>query len=98
MSSKTRWIDQVSKEDLDFLKDFILTSGSLKEMAKKYGISYPTIRLRLDRLIETVKTYSTQESLSPMEMELQLLVVRGEISRSAAEKLLRAHNETVNEE
>jgi hypothetical protein len=32
-----------------------LASGSLKEMANLYGVTYPTVRLRLDRLIQKIK-------------------------------------------
>jgi hypothetical protein len=39
----------LTEEDLAFLKRFLMTSGSLKELAGAYGISYPTVRLRLDR-------------------------------------------------
>lgn len=37
--------------DLDFIVRFVRASGSLKEMAKLEGSSYPTIRARLDDLI-----------------------------------------------
>ncbi len=38
-----------------FIKRFVLSSGSLKEMAKQYEVTYPTVRLRLDKLIEKIK-------------------------------------------
>ena len=41
----------LSEEDLDFITQFVLASGSLKEMAQLHQVSYPTIRLTLDRLI-----------------------------------------------
>jgi hypothetical protein len=37
--------------DLDFIVRFVRASGSLKEMAKLEGSSYPTIRARLNELI-----------------------------------------------
>jgi len=39
-------------EEQRFVELFVLASGSLKEMAKLLGVSYPTVRNRLDRLIE----------------------------------------------
>ena len=42
-------------EDVTFVKKFLLASGSLKEMARQYGVTYPTVRLRLDRLIQKIK-------------------------------------------
>ncbi|MBR5876991.1 MAG: DUF2089 family protein, partial [Alistipes sp.] len=41
-------------EDQDFIVDFVLCSGSLKEMAQKMGLSYPTVRNRLDDLISSL--------------------------------------------
>ena len=42
---------RLSDEDQGFVLSFILSSGSLKQMAKLYGVSYPTVRNRLDDLI-----------------------------------------------
>ena len=49
------WLDYLGDDDLTFIKRFVLSSGSLKELAQVYGISYPTIRLRLDRLIAKIQ-------------------------------------------
>jgi len=43
---------RLSREDLDFVLDFVRTSGSLKEMGKLRGQSYPTVRNRLNEIIE----------------------------------------------
>jgi hypothetical protein len=42
-------------EDLIFIKKFLQASGSLKEIAHQYGVTYPTVRLRLDRLIAKIQ-------------------------------------------
>ena len=42
-------------EDRDFVLQFIKVSGSLKEMAKLLGVSYPTVRNRLDEIIDKLK-------------------------------------------
>ena len=44
-------LSRLGSEDQQFALAFILRSGSLKEMAKLYGVSYPTVRNRLDDLI-----------------------------------------------
>lgn len=49
------WMANLEDEDMAFIKNFILTSGSMKEMAQRYGVTYPTVRLRLDRLIQKIK-------------------------------------------
>ena len=49
------WMANLDHEDLSFIKNFILSSGSLKEIAKQYEVTYPTVRLRLDRLIQKIQ-------------------------------------------
>lgn len=49
------WMTDLEDEDVTFVKKFLLASGSLKEMARQYGVTYPTVRLRLDRLIQKIK-------------------------------------------
>jgi hypothetical protein len=48
-------LGRLSPEDQLFLLDFIKSSGSLKEMARLLRLSYPTVRNRLDEIIERVK-------------------------------------------
>lgn len=54
MTSIPEWMEGLEDEDLSFIKKFVLASGSLKEVASVYGVSYPTVRLRLDRLIQKI--------------------------------------------
>lgn len=49
------WILSLENEDLEFIKNLVLNSGSLKEIARVYEVSYPTVRIKLDRLIEKIK-------------------------------------------
>jgi len=48
------WILALEEEDLEFIKKFVMNSGSLKDIAKIYAVSYPTVRIRLDRLIQKI--------------------------------------------
>lgn len=43
-------------------KKFVMNSGSLKEIAKVYEVSYPTVRIKLDRLIEKIKLNDAAEN------------------------------------
>ena len=49
------WLASLDEEDVSFIKKFVLASGSLKEVAGIYGVTYPTVRLRLDRLIQKIR-------------------------------------------
>lgn len=46
---------QIPTEEQQFILDFFLSSGSLKEMASQMGKSYPTVRNKLDDVIEQIK-------------------------------------------
>lgn len=48
-------LSRLSIDDQGFIIEFVKASGSLKEMAKILGLSYPTVRNRLDEIIERVK-------------------------------------------
>ncbi|WP_426333863.1 DUF2089 family protein [Paenibacillus silvae] len=56
------WVLSLENEDLEFIKKFVLNSGSLKEIAKIYEVSYPTVRIKLDRLIEKIKVNEAEEN------------------------------------
>ena len=56
------WLAGLDEEDVQFIKQFLLVSGSLKEMSKLYGVTYPTLRLRLNRLIQKIVMNDRQES------------------------------------
>ena len=56
------WIVNLDEEDVSFIKRFLLASGSLKEMAKQYEVTYPTVRLRLDKLIQKIQVSDSTES------------------------------------
>jgi hypothetical protein len=49
--------------------NFIKTGGSLKELARIYGISYPTIRNHIDTLIEKLKKMENEEQLNKTSQE-----------------------------
>lgn len=49
------WMEDLDYEDITFIKRFILASGSLKDVANQYEVTYPTIRLKLDRLIQKIE-------------------------------------------
>jgi len=49
------WILSLEMDDVEFIRKFVLNSGSLKKLAKDYEVSYPTVRIRLDRLIQKIE-------------------------------------------
>lgn len=91
VAGRIRWVEALSEEDIMFLQRFVLASGSLKELAAQYGISYPTVRLRLDRLIEKIRLYDSQEIQSEFERHLRVLAAEGKLDLSTMKQILQAH-------
>ncbi len=85
------WIERLGDEDMAFVKRFVLASGSLKALAEVYGVSYPTIRLRLDRLIEKVRIIDEMQITDELERQARMLMADGRIDGAALRALLAAH-------
>ena len=75
---------QLSSEDLNLVTELVLQSGSLKGLAKSYGVSYPTIRARLDKLIERLRRAVEGRAPDPLTDLLADLVDRGDMTPGAA--------------
>jgi hypothetical protein len=93
--TENRYVDLLDDEDLAFIKRFVLASGSLKDLAAAYGISYPTIRLRLDRLIEKIKVLENQEITSEFERLLRTMYADGRIDMETLKRILKAHRDEI---
>ncbi len=82
------WLKGLAPEDLPFVRNFILCSGSLKDLAQIYGVSYPTVRLRLDRLIAKIPAEDSAPK-DPFALRLQDLLLKGQITAEAAKILIQ---------
>lgn len=91
--TKPSWWDRLTEEDRSFLKRFVLASGSLKELAQEYRVSYPTIRLRLDRLIEKIRIFDSSQIVSEFERQLRAAYADGRIDLATLKLLLDAHQQ-----
>jgi hypothetical protein len=84
----------LTAEELDLMLQFVLASGSLKDLARVYQVSYPTIRARVDRMIARLRQVVGGASSDPMAQLLADLVERGEITVSAARLLRDVHRQS----
>lgn len=87
------WMTGLEDEDAAFIRRFVLASGSLKEMAAQYGVSYPTVRLRLDRLIQKIQLAETAEA-DPYVALVKRLAVDDKLDFDTAKLLLSAYRKT----
>jgi hypothetical protein len=85
----------MNEEDLQFLKRFLLASGSLKALAKEYGVSYPTVRSRLDRLMAKVKAADDATEEDSFSRQVRVLVADGALNPTVARALMESHRETM---
>lgn len=86
------WIAELEEDELKFIRNFVLSSGSLKEMADIYGVTYPTVRARLNHVIEKVKLSEANRE-DPYEKLIKKLAIEGKIDFEAATVLIREYRE-----
>lgn len=84
---------RLAEPELEFVYRLVLASGSLKDLAEAYGVSYPTIRVRLDRLIERLRAEAEGRKPDPMSELLAQLAERGEITIPAAQAVKALHRD-----
>ncbi|TYB71436.1 DUF2089 domain-containing protein [Nonomuraea sp. PA05] len=73
---------QLSVEDQVFVTAFVRCHGSIKEMERIFGVSYPTIKGRLKRISETLDFVETDPS--PSRADIIDRLRRGEITAQQA--------------
>jgi hypothetical protein len=81
------WMQNLDDEDVSFIKKFLLASGSLKEIANQYGVTYPTVRLRLDKLIQKIQI-SDDTTNEPYIALIKRLAVKEKIDFDSAKILI----------
>ena len=91
------WFENLDDEDVSFIKRFIIASGSLKEIARQYGVTYPTVRLRLDKLIQKIQI-SDQPEQDPFISLIKQLTINDKIDLSTAKVLTAEYKKTKREE
>ncbi|MDD6249707.1 MAG: DUF2089 family protein [Bacilli bacterium] len=84
------WLINLELEDINFIKKFILYSGSLKDLAKDYDITYPTMRIRLDKLIEKIKMYD-DSNIDPYIEKIKILALDNKIDLDTAKSLINEY-------
>ena len=81
------WMGGLEDEDLAFIRRFVLASGSLKEVARQYGVTYPTVRLRLDRLIQRIQM-AEQAEQEPYIALIKRLAIDDKLDYDTAKLLI----------
>ena len=87
-----QWILSLEQEDATFLNNFVLKSGSLKEIARLYDVSYPTVRLRLDKLIQKIELSDHKEE-EPFSTFIKGLAVDSRIDLETAKIIIEKYKQ-----
>ena len=73
---------RLNLEDQVFVTAFVRSHGSIKEMERIFGVSYPTIKARLNRIADSLEFVDTNPS--PSQSEILERLKHGEISAEHA--------------
>jgi len=88
------WMVNLDDEDVTFIKKFVMSSGSLKEIANYYDVTYPTVRLRLDRLIQKIQV-SENTANDPYIAVVKRLALNEKIDFETAKVLISEYKKVV---
>ncbi|HUZ90145.1 MAG TPA: DUF2089 domain-containing protein [Candidatus Acidoferrales bacterium] len=77
---------QLSLEDQVFITAFVRSHGSIKEMERIFGVSYPTVKARLNRLSDSLEFIETNPA--PSRVEILERLASGEVTPDEAIKEL----------
>ena len=85
---------QLAAEDQVFVAAFVRSHGSIKEMEQMFGVSYPTVKARLNRIAQALQfaEVEVREAPAPRGSREEVLarLGRGEISADEAVRALEA--------
>lgn len=87
------WMSGLDDEDVAFVRNFIISSGSLKDIASQYKVTYPTVRLRLDRLIQKIELTESNAS-EPYISLIKRLAINEKIDLNTAKILIAEYKKT----
>jgi hypothetical protein len=73
---------KLSAEDQVFVAAFVRSHGSIKDMEQMFGVSYPTVKARLNRIAASLEFVDT--SPAPARAEVLERLARGEITADEA--------------
>lgn len=91
------WILSLDKESIEFIRKFIINSGSLKNISKIYNVSYPTVRTKLDTLIKKIELNSKTEDVEFVNM-IKNLVIDERMSLETAKLIIDKYKNERNDE
>ena len=90
-----RWFSELNEEEINFVKKFILSSGSIKQLAGTYSTSYPTIRKKLDKLIQKIQVNERKDNDTVVKL-INQLEEEGKIDQDIAKTVVLEYSKSLN--
>lgn len=78
--------DRLNEEQMEFILDFLKSWGNFSDLARKYDLSYPTVRSKFAQILEVM---GLNDEGDLKIMDILNMVERGEITPEEAEKMIR---------
>lgn len=88
----------LTQDQLQFIETFLLSRGNIKEVEKELGISYPTVRTKLNAIITALGHDTTKKRQVHDEDTIITMLEKGEISPEEAIKQLKQNRGGKNHE
>ena len=79
----------LTAEQKNFVYSFLRNRGNIREMEKELGISYPTVRARLDQVIAALGIEPAPASGKPTRKEILEMLSRGELTQEQAMEMMK---------
>lgn len=90
------WLVNLEREDQEFVKQLVIASGSLKQLAKIYQVSYPTVRMRLNTIIQKIN-FIEDNGANTFETKVMKLVIDEKLSLEVAKQIITDFREEQHE-
>jgi len=88
--------ETLEQEQLKFIEVFLKCRGNIKDVEKELGISYPTVRGKLDDVIEALG-YNVAKKSAPSSSDVLDLLEKNEITAEQAVKMLKESNSAISQ-
>ncbi|AYE59267.1 DUF2089 domain-containing protein [Lactiplantibacillus plantarum] len=90
------WFVNLERENQEFVKQLVIASGSLKQLAKIYQVSYPTVRMRLNTIIQKIN-FIEDNGANTFETKVMKLVIDEKLSLEVAKQIITDFREEQHE-
>ncbi|MFL0194025.1 DUF2089 domain-containing protein [Clostridium sp. WILCCON 0269] len=82
--------EYLEEEHLNFMEVFLKCRGNIKDVEKELGISYPTVRAKLDEVVSALG-YTVAKKPTSSNKEIIDMLEKGEISAEQAINMIKEH-------